>query len=483
MRRLDSNSAVLGVRTKLAYGVGAVAYGVKNNGFDYYILIFYSQVVGLDAHLAGIALFIALFFDAISDPVIGYWSDNLHSRWGRRHPFMYASAIPVAASYFLLWSPSVDWSQTTLFAYLLGLSVLIRTFITMYETPSSALSAELTHHYEERSLLMSYRYYFSWTGGNLMNIFMFFVAVPLFTIPGVQEGLNNPASYEIYGIFGSILMLTTIIISAAGTQSTVQHLNAPPPRRSLTLLRIFKELIETLANRDFMMLFLSAIFGAIAQGLAAALNLYFTLYFWEFTTSQAGILSIGYFASAIFGFFLAPRITRWVGKKRGAILIGILAFVGSPLPIVLRLLDVLPPNGEPSLFIFVLTTHIIDYSLLICFQILVASMVADLVEQSELKTGRRSEGVFFAAITFVRKTVQGLGILAASAVLALAHFPTGADVAMVTDSQLFNLGLYYVPSVLALWILMTLTIGGYRISKSSHEETLKLLGRTPENAE
>ena len=142
---MDSNSAVLGVRTKLAYGVGAVAYGVKNNGFDYYLLIFYSQVVGLDAHLAGIALFIALFFDAISDPVIGYWSDNLHSRWGRRHPFMYASAIPVAASYFLLWSPSVDWSQTTLFAYLLGLSVLIRTFITMYETPSSALSAWLLY--------------------------------------------------------------------------------------------------------------------------------------------------------------------------------------------------------------------------------------------------------------------------------------------------------------------------------------------------
>ncbi|MEE4281399.1 MAG: MFS transporter, partial [Pseudomonadales bacterium] len=82
------------VFNKLAYGFGSVAFGVKNNGFDYYFLLFYSQVMGVDAQLVGNALLLALMFDALSDPLIGYFSDNFHSRWGRRHPFMYFAAVP-----------------------------------------------------------------------------------------------------------------------------------------------------------------------------------------------------------------------------------------------------------------------------------------------------------------------------------------------------------------------------------------------------
>ena len=159
--------------TKIAYGFGSVAYGVKDNGFDYFLLLFYSQVVGLDARLVGVALTAALIIDAVSDPLVGYWSDNLRSRWGRRHPFMYASAIPVAASYFFLWNPPLEWSQSELFVYLVVLSVVIRTCITLYETPSSALAPELTEDYVQRSSLLSFRYYFGWTGGNSMSVLMF----------------------------------------------------------------------------------------------------------------------------------------------------------------------------------------------------------------------------------------------------------------------------------------------------------------------
>ncbi|MFM8375208.1 MAG: MFS transporter, partial [Phenylobacterium sp.] len=69
--------------TRLAYGFGAVANGVKDNGLNYFLLLFYSQVVGVDSRLVSLVLTCALILDAIIDPVIGYWSDNLHSRWGR----------------------------------------------------------------------------------------------------------------------------------------------------------------------------------------------------------------------------------------------------------------------------------------------------------------------------------------------------------------------------------------------------------------
>ena len=80
--------------TKLFYGVGSIAFGVKDNGFSVLLLLYYNQVLGLDARLAGLAIMIALIVDAVVDPVIGYASDHLHSRWGRRHPFMYAAARP-----------------------------------------------------------------------------------------------------------------------------------------------------------------------------------------------------------------------------------------------------------------------------------------------------------------------------------------------------------------------------------------------------
>ena len=79
--------------TRIAYGFGSVAYGVKDAGFGYFLLLFYGTVVGVEPGLVGLAIFIALVVDAISDPVVGYLSDNWRSRWGRRHPFMYASAI------------------------------------------------------------------------------------------------------------------------------------------------------------------------------------------------------------------------------------------------------------------------------------------------------------------------------------------------------------------------------------------------------
>ncbi len=92
--------------TRIAYGFGSVAYGVKESGFSYFLLLFYGTVVGVEPGLVGLAILIALVVDAISDPVVGYLSDHWRSRWGRRHPFMYAAGIPVSVSYFLVLEPA-----------------------------------------------------------------------------------------------------------------------------------------------------------------------------------------------------------------------------------------------------------------------------------------------------------------------------------------------------------------------------------------
>jgi len=463
--------------TKLAYGLGSVANGVKDNGFGFFLLIFYTQVIGVDARLVGLAIMSALVVDAISDPIVGYWSDNFRSRWGRRHPFMYAAAVPVAASYYLLWNPPVGWSQQALFWYVLALAIFIRTAFTFYETPSSALVPELTDSYDERSSLFSYRYYFGWTGGNAMSVLMFMVLFPAFATAAYASGQFNREAYALYGIIASVLIFSGIMICALGTHSRIVHLKTPPPKRTLTLVKIFKEIFETLANRSFVALFVAAMFGAVAAGMAAALAFYLSTFFWGFTPLQIGLQTLAIFISAVIGAMLAPWVTRAVGKKRGAMIVGLIAFVGSPLPIVLRLAGMLPEGPTPFVFWFVLVAGTIDVGLIICFQILAASMMSDLVEQAEIRTGRRSEGIFFAATTFIGKMVAGLGVMAATLVLTLAEFPTGADPSQVSPDAVWRLGAYYVPTILVLWLAMMAVISTYQLDRAGHEENLRELAK------
>ena len=107
-------------------------------------------------------------------------------------------------------------------------------------------------------------------------------------------------------------------------------------------------------------------------------------------------------------------------------------------------------------------------------------MMADLVEDSEIRTARRSEGVLFAAVTFARKAVQGFGVLAASAVLALVQFPKGVAPGQVPEETVFKLGLYYAPILFVIWMLAIACLKLYRIDRGMHEENLRKLAAQEE---
>jgi Na+/melibiose symporter-like transporter len=459
--------------TKLYYGAGSVAYGVKDNGFSYFLLLYYNQVLGLPAEWVGAAIMLSLVFDAISDPIVGYSSDNLHSRWGRRHPFMYGSVVPVALSYYLLWNPPGGLGQGALFGYLLALAILVRTFITFYEIPSSSLVAELTDDYDERTSMLSYRYFFGWWGGLSMAVTAWFLL--LRPTPEHPIGQLNPEGWQSYGLVASAVIVLAILVSSIGTHRHIPFLRQPPEKRPFSARRTAHELKETLSNRSFLVLFISAIFGAMAAGLITSLNIYFTTYFWELKPTQIGILTLGPFISSVIALVVSPMLSRRFGKKPGAVLIGMLAALLAPTPIVGRLLGLMPPNGSaalvPTLFVF----SVIEVSLVIIMSILISSMVADIVEESELRTGRRSEGVFFAARSFIGKAVHGIGVMTATVLLAAIEFPQGAKPGEVDPGIILNLGLVYVPSVFVVYMISVLFVAAYRISRASHQANLDRL--------
>jgi Na+/melibiose symporter-like transporter len=465
----------VGLGSKLAYGFGSIAFGVKNNGFDYFLLFFYSQVMGVSASLVSMALAIALAFDAISDPLIGFFSDNTRTRWGRRHPYMYGAAVPVTVCYFFLWNPPSQLSGDELFPFLVAISILVRTLITVYEIPSSALVAEMTDDYDERTSLLSYRYFFGWSGGTIMAT----VATLVLLVPTAQisDGMFNVAGYQQMGFVAAGFIFVAITVSALGTHGLIPHLKTPPPKRALSIRGIFREIFDTLATRSFAALFLSAMCGAVATGMVASLAYLLYTFMWGFTSQQIGIISASVVISAVLALLISPVISKKLGKKRGAIAVGVLAFTVNPAPIVLRLLDLMPENGDPILFPLYLGIIVVDVALIIVYQTLGSSMIADLVEDAEVRTNKRSEGVFFASVTFIRKTTQGIGVVAAGLLLSYSEFPEGATPDQVPVSVVHDLATIYVPLVILLWSLMILCISMYQVDRTTHEENLQSLGR------
>jgi GPH family glycoside/pentoside/hexuronide:cation symporter len=461
----------LSLPTKLFYGFGSVAFGVKDSGFSYFLLIFYNQVVGLPSQTVGLAIMVALIVDAFLDPIVGQASDNFRSKWGRRHPFMYAAAVPVAISYLLLWNPPA-WDHQALFFYLIGVAVLIRSFITFYEIPSSALSAELTTQYDERTKLLSYRYLFGWIGG----LAMFFAALKIFLTPDATHpsGQLNPAGYAHYGIASAVLMFAAIMISAIGTHNQIPFLKTPPHRK-LTLGQLGREMIGTLAHGSFLRILLASLFTAMAGGLVLSINLYFNTFFWELSSSQIAAFTFANLISALLAFALAARLSKRFGKKLTAMVLIFVALFVSCTPIVLRLLGMFPANGDPALWGFLFAQTTISTSCSIIAGILASSMIADVVEDSELRTGRRSEGLFFAASAFVAKAVSGIGIFASSMLLLAVKFPQGAKPGQVDPEIIRNLGLVYVPTLAVLYTLALIFMSGYRITRATHEESIRKL--------
>ncbi|MCC7265972.1 MAG: MFS transporter, partial [Caulobacteraceae bacterium] len=170
----DSAAPRLTFGTKIAYGFGSVAFGVATLGLAPALLQPYlNRVIGIPAIWVGTAIMLTLILDAFIDPAIGRWSDNLRSRWGRRHPLMYVSAPLVAAVMIAFWSSPTEWSPEVAGAYLLGMLILLRFSISLYEIPSSALAPELTADYHQRTNLLSYRYFFGVIGGLGMNIVLY----------------------------------------------------------------------------------------------------------------------------------------------------------------------------------------------------------------------------------------------------------------------------------------------------------------------
>ena len=468
----------LSLATKLLYAVGSVANAVKLRGLSTFLMLFYNQVVGLPPQTVTFVLMIALVFDAIVDPLVGQISDNFKSRLGRRHPFMYAAAIPVSVAYFLLWNPPQGWSDGQLVAYLIACLLTVRLFDTFFELPHSTLAPELAKDYDERTKLISLRMLFAVIGGLGMTVLAY--QVFLKENPDGTGGVLARDGYLAYSLAAALLIFTCIILSTAGTQNQIPYLQTAPTRK-ITFKAMAKEVAATLNNRAFVIATLTGMFVAVAVGARNALEIYFGLYFWELSQAQlAGLVTVSVLGGAA-GVVTAPQVAKRMGKKHGAILLFASALAVGVSPVVARLFGIMPPNGSGLLYGLLIVETVINTALAGGTGVLLVSLVADVIEDAEVKTGRRSEGLLMSADNLFKKLVSGVGVFISGSVLALISFPENAKRGQVDPEIIHNMGLIYLPVIGVLFGLGILSLSFFNIDKAKHEDNLRQLAerRTP----
>ncbi len=459
---------------KVMHGLGSVAYGVKDNGFSVFLLIFYNQVLGIDAGVVGTVIMAALIFDAFADPIIGELSDRTQSKWGRRLPWLYTAAIPLGIIWLLLWHPP-EMGQTGTIIWLFCTAVLARSLVAMCEVPSIALVPELTADYDERTRLMRYRFLFGWAGGLLMLIFAYGI---FFT---GEKGVSDPVGYDAYSVWGALMMTGAVLISALGQHRHVAK-QSPPAPRGVGLGHAFAEAKVTLSNRAFLWLVSAAVFGLINQGLTFALTNYQLGFLWQLQQMEMLYYALILFATVIVAFIIVPPLSARLGKKNAAILLALISMTFTAGLYGSWLLDLVPgaPNNPSILFMFVLVA--MTNSAAVGMMMLTSSMMADVVEASQQETGRRSEGLFFAGYFFMQKCAVGIGTFAAGMILTFADFPQNAVPGRVDVTVLDGLALYYMGTVLVLGIIGVLVLRHFPISRESHNERLRVLNTAAESA-
>ena len=468
--------------TLFLHSAGSGVVGIKNVIFGTWVLLYYNQVLGLEPYLASIALGISLFFDAISDPLVGVWSDRFKSKLGRRHPFIYASIFPLAFCIWLLFVPPSSYDQTYLFLKLLTLTVCIRLAITFFETPRAALGPELTKDYDRRNTLNAMGLFFGYGGAILIGFVMLEFFLPETSEYMGSRAYLNPEGYEKLAYFAGFVTLVLGFIAASSTHKHIEDLHVVPENSNVDLKQVFSEVIETLSNKSWLMIFFGGCLYALFLGLNTGVGNYISIYFWEWTPSDISIFPLAGGVSAIIGAIIAVVISQGREKKNIALFALTATVFISYIPFTLRLIDPLfeaqtfPSNGSNALWWIMISHQCITDILSVMGWVILISMVFDVVEDSQKKTGRRDEGLFLAGPGLFQKVFSGLGVFILGFVLQFLGFSNTEATIQEMKEPVDNLVLFICV------VGPILNIGGltfiyfYTITRDEYESAVKDLG-------
>ncbi|CAN0456361.1 unnamed protein product, partial [Pylaiella littoralis] len=467
----------LPLKLKVFWGIGQLGEGVKNSAFNSFLLFYYNQILGVSATLTSIALAIAIICDAITDPVAGSVSDRFQSQWGRRHPFMFASAAPLGITLFLLFFPPEGMSELFYFGWVLIFAVAVRTFLTLYHIPHLALGAEMAKDYNDRNTLFSFGLLFGATAG-----YAFYFSMLTFVFPpreGLANGMYYAGGYSTMGAAAGMTAFIAIMLCVWGTRSTIPNLAAATPAtESFGPTRLIGELKVAFSSPSYRSIFFGLLLLTLVLAVEGAFSPFMGIHFWGLETDQLRLIPIGVLLGLPVGSLVAALMVKFFDKKWCLVGGAVVSIISVNAMIVLRLLGVLPENGHPIILPMLITASFISAVVVPVVFITINSMFADISDELELRTGERQEGVIYSARSFAGKAASALGTIIGGLALDFIAFPKNAVPGEVPADVIFNLGLFQGPLTSCFSLVAVAMFLGYSLSREKHQTIVQqLLGR------
>lgn len=428
-QRAAADGARLPLREKIGYGIGDFGFNLYWANISAFLLIFYTDVMGLAAGAVGTMMLVTKLVDAAADPLMGAIADRTRTRWGRFRPYLLYAAVPLAITGVLTWTvPDLDGGGRLLWAY--ATFTLMMFVYTVLSMPYSALSGVMTADSQQRTTLISFRFIAAFAGTTLVN----WLTLDLVRWLGRgDEQLGWQLTMVLYGV----VAIATFVAVFANTRERIE----PPPQQRSTMRQ---DVLDLLGNKPWLVLFVLALVIMVTIVMRSGSLVYYLKYYVS-RPELTGLFLGSYSVALAVGAALTPLLTRLVDKRR--LMMGLMAGVG-----VISCAMYFVPK-EQIWVTFALNTLV--GLLLGPKSPLAFSMYADCADYTEWKTGRRATAMTFAAATFSQK----LGGAVASAAIAwmLAAMGYVANQAQSDASRLgIVLLLTVIPGVVALlavWVM------------------------------
>ena len=450
-----ANPEKLSLLTKLAYGSGDLGTAISAALRGFFLLFFLTDVARISPASAGLILLIGKIWDAFNDPLIGWLSDRTVTKWGRRRPWLLAGAIPFGLSFFLLWLVP-PFGDTGKFIYYVIVSILLDTAFTVINVPYTALTPELTHDYDERTSLNSYRFAFS-VGGGLVSLVLHPIIVRSFD--DVQTG------YLISGLVWATLSTIPCFIVFWFTRERPESMNAPQEES----IPFFEQIRVAFANVPYRFVIGLYLCSWLALQLIQTVFIYYLTYYMGIPNQLPVTLLAIQATSFVFLFIWSAASRRW--DKRIVYLMGASIWL-----VVLIALYFLRPDQD---YLVLPLAALAGAGVAVAYLIPWA-MMPDVIELDELKTRRRREGIFYGFMVLLQKTGIALGIFLVSRALDAAGYLTPTDAVPVPVQPTLALDairLFIGPIPAAILIVSMVLAYYYPISRIRHAQMLRVLAR------
>lgn len=410
-----SSSDKIAFNQKVAFGLGMAVPIAFVNSVAQLTNLIYNLEFGVSVIWLGVAMMIPRLWDAITDPLAGYISDNTRTRWGRRRPYVFLGSFAVAITYVMIWWVPVDWSPPMLFAYYLGISLLFYTCVTIFSVPLVAMGYEMTEDYHEKTRLFAYGSFI----GNIMAIatpWMYKVAnLDIFSSP--TEGIR----YVALGV-GVIILVTTILPGIFCKERNQDQVTRQPR------IRFWKSMKEIGRDKVFIRLVLVVVLVTAGFNFVNNFSNYIVLFYVYGGDKDAGSTMLGWNGSAwaitaLIAVFPMTLCSEKFGKAKTVQLFVILMMASS-------LSKIYCYNPEYP-WLMLIPTMLLSAGMLALYT-MAGSMVADICNQDELKHGVRREGSYSAVYSWWLKVAVSVGFLVSGLLLK----STGFNEAIVEQSSM-----------------------------------------------